>query len=405
MSKIFRLKRFTNVAILKRIHFSLLVRFFESKEVFQAFLAKRGFPWTRDQAAFDFDELARILMSPSVDTPDELLDALYFVDNLADPDCYERILHDCQEAGVDLGDNDPSPEDLTLLAWLADPNILERVHAEQYRARPQKFESYFAAATDRPNLPRLSNELLRAIENDLNGWYEFKKKGRGSRVFPFVREDGVWFLVRHGQRIKREGTVEADGEPGSVFYRPEKFDVLIYYPQTGELAINTETKGERQAYCRYFGKHLLGDEKFFRFEDPIAKYTLGPLIEVGRDALRCRDVEGLDLITLVELHIEHDSEQHDVEIRRSCDVFRALEDKGRNLADEAPIIRLVRAKFRVRFVGGKERIVAIEPPNIASFDRESDNAIIHEWMTLRGFICLEREEPANATPEAVLATA
>jgi len=405
MAQSFRLKRFTNVAILKRIDFALLIRFFESQAVFRRFLEERGLRWTHDPDQFEFEDLARILMSPGVDTPEALLDALYFVDNLADPDCYERILHECQELEIDLGTGDPSPEDLTLLAWLADPNILERVHAEQYRARPQKFESYFTSMVQRPDMPHLSDELLRQLEDDLNGWYEFKKKGRGARVFPFVREDGVWLLIRHGQRIKREGTVEADGESGSVFYRPEKFDVLILYPQSGELAINTETKGERQAFCLYLGKHLFGDEAFFRFDDPVSKYTLQPLIDHGRQSLLWNDVDGLDGIDLIELHIEHDSEQHDLEIRRSHDVFRALKDKGRNLADESASIRLVRAKFRVRFVGGKERIVTIEPPNIAAFDRESDSAIIHEWMTRRGFICYEQEQQADVDADAVLATA
>lgn len=405
MAQSFRLKRFTNVAILKRIDFELLIRFFESKDGFRHFLKDRGFQWTRDGAAFDFDDLARILMSPGVDTPEDLLDALYFVDNLAEPDCYDRILHECQELAIDLGTGDPSPEDLALIAWMADPNILQRVHAEQYRARPQKFESFFAVAGQPTDMSHLPDELLRQIEDDLNGWYEFKKKGRGARVFPFVREDGIWLLVRHGQRIKREGIMEADGGPGSVFYRPEKFDVLILYPQTGELTINTETKGERQAYCRYLGKHLFRDESFFRFDDPVAKYTLQPIIDLGPQSLLCRDVDGLDRINLIELQIEHDSEQNDLEIRRSCDVFKALRVKGRNLAEESASIRLVRAKFRVRFVGGKDRIVCIEPPNIATFDRESDSAIIHEWMTRRGFICLEQEQQPHANADAILATA
>ena len=42
-------------------------------------------------------------MSPSIDTPESLLDALFFVDGLADADCYDRILEEIQEFGVDLG--------------------------------------------------------------------------------------------------------------------------------------------------------------------------------------------------------------------------------------------------------------------------------------------------------------
>lgn len=406
MPESFRLKRFTNVAILKRIDFPLLLAFFESDPEFERFLEKRGLTWTRAVEAFDYEGLARILMSPGVDTPDELLDALYFVDNLADPDCYDRILEECGAAGIDLGKTDPSPEDLTLRVWLADRNILERIHAEQYRVRPKKFESFFAAGAKRPPLGEPPAAVLTALETDLNEWYEFKKKGRGARVFPFARDDTVWFLVRHGQRIKREGTVEADGESGRIFYRPEMFDVLIYYPASGELAIHTETKGEQKAYCRYFGKHLFDDIEFFLFENPVAKYTLQPLINLGRDALVCDDIEGIECIQLHELHIAHDSDQEDVEVRRASeDVFRTLENQGRNLKDEESSIQLVKAKFMVRFAGGKERTVIIEPPKTASFDREADNAVIHEWLQKRGFISLVvAEVSSNDKADVVLAT-
>jgi hypothetical protein len=404
MAQSLRLKRFTNVALLKRFSFPLLMELFESAPAFKAFMAARGIALVRDADVFDFDALARVLMSPDVDTPEELLDALYFVDNLADPECSDRILEECVRANIDLGGTELSPEDLALKAWLASPNILQRIHAEQYRTRPEKFESYFAGRADNLEMAPPATSVLTALEADLNEWFDFKKKGRGARVFPFPCEDAVWFLVRHGQRIKREGTVEADQKSGSVFYRPEKFDVLIYYPATGELAVHTETKGERRTYCRCFGKHLFGDPTFFRFENPVSKYTLNPLVSLGRAALVCSDVSGIEDIALVELHIERDSDQTDVEVRRADDVLRALEDQGRNLADEA--VALTKAKFRVRFTGGKERTVVIEPPNAASFDRESDNAIIHEWLSRRGFIVVGKvEEAANAEPDGILATA
>jgi len=44
----------------------------------------------------------------------------------------------------------------------------------------------------------------------------------------------VWFLVRHGEPFTRESIVK-DGESSSVYYRPEKYDVLVYNPETGEI--------------------------------------------------------------------------------------------------------------------------------------------------------------------------
>ena len=121
--------------------------------------------------------------------------------------------------------------------------------------------------------------------------------------------------------------------------------------------------------------------------------------------MACSDVAGLEHIALVELHIERDSEQIDVEVRRADDVLLALSDQDRDLAEEAEVITLVKAKFHVGFAGGKERTVVIEPPRTASFDRQSDNAVIHDWLSRRGFIKVAKaEEAAHAEPDAVLAT-
>ncbi len=385
----FRLRRFSNAAILKRIDTALLMRFLDPYREF--LVTQRGLPWPDEPDDFDHSALAGILMSPSIDTPEELLDALYFVDNLADPDCYDRILGEARDAGIEVCEDgeDPSPEDLTLRVWLADPMILERVHAEMYRTKPKAFLSFFATREDRPDLLFPEDAVRTALENELNDWFQWKKKGRGARVFPFPKEDGFWFLVRHGQRIKREGTVEADGDSGSVFYRPEKFDVLIYYPETGELAIYTETKGEQAIYCKLFGKHLFNDDAFFRFESPIAKYTLQPLIGLGRDTLICSDVVGIESIDLYHLEYRRDSELDNKRTVGGDDVFADIETNGPDLTELG--LHLVKAKFRVTFTGGRQRIIGIEPPNRASFDRETDNSMIHDWMTKRGFIVVSSD--------------
>lgn len=387
MARTLSLKRFTNIAILKRIHTPLLLEFLSP---YQEFLAnQRLLTWPDKPGDFDHSALVEILMSPSVDTPEELLDALYFVDNLADPDCYDRILQEAEDAGINVntaGGDDPTPEDLTLRVWLANPLILERVHAEMYRSKPKSFLSFFPVEAERPDLGILGDTVCIALENDLNEWFHWKKKGRGARVFPFPREDGFWFLVRHGQRIKREETLEADESSGSVFYRPAKYDVLIYYPDTGELAIFTETKGEQKTYCRLFGKHLFGDEKFFEFKNPAAKYTLQPLIDRGRDALFCRDVAGIEAIELYRLEYRRDLDYSNTRTVSGDDVFGDMEANGPDLTE--PGLHLVKAKFRVTFTGGRQRIITIEPPNRAVFDRETDSPMIHDWMNKRGFIVL-----------------
>ena len=59
---------------------------------------------------------------------------------------------------------------------------------------------------------------------------------------------GVEFrLVRHGDPFRREGSFDA-GQTSSVFYRPEKHDVLVYEPAIGEIRMHAASKGEKETY-------------------------------------------------------------------------------------------------------------------------------------------------------------
>ena len=227
MAQNYRLRRFSSIAVLKKVAPKLLLEFLGCDDGFKKFLISRGLRWPAEAEQIDYGALAGILMNPGADTPDALLDALFFIDEMSDPDCHDRILEECRRAGHALPKSALSPEDLALHVWLLDRNVLERVHAEQYRVQPKRFESYYSRFAERP-APLFSAQTLSALEDDLNQWFDFKKRGRGSRVFPFPREDCLWLLVRHGERMKREGTLENDGGSKNIFYRPEKFDVLIY---------------------------------------------------------------------------------------------------------------------------------------------------------------------------------
>lgn len=376
----FKLRRFSNPAVLKAISRPLLVRFLEPH---QDFLARRDFA-LHDPGGLDYDALAAILMSPDEHTPDGLLDALFFVDEMSTTDIFEGLVEEAEAAGIDLGPTDDlSPGDLAVRVWLADRNILERLHAERFLVRPKSFHSFLSTEPCLGARPNTAAAAVAALEVDLNDWFETKKRGRGTRAFPFEREGSAWFLVRHGEPYKREGTI-TDGESSSIYYRPEKFDVLIYNPEIGELAIHAVTKGEKLAYCRTFGKHLFGSESFFDIEGADGKFTLQPIIDDWRACVACMDIDGIEDIRLTELQFRHDAAQYHVEVHKADEVFSAMEDIDRRVPPKA---RLLKAGFKVKFAGAaRPRTVVIRPPNLTIFDRESDAELLNLWMERRGFI-------------------
>lgn len=395
MASSFRLRHFSNPSTLRSINRPLLVTFLEPH---REFLAGRGFELTNSDD-FDYDKLVAILMSPDDDTPDAMLDALFFVDEMSMPACHDDLCEEAHASNVDLpeGDGITTPE-LAVRLWLADPNILERLHAERFLVKPKSFEYYLSTGSSLPDLQFPSDATRTALEEELNDFFETRKRGRGTRVFPFPREDGFWFLVRHGEPYKREATLE-EGESSSVYYRPEKFDVLVYDTERGELAIHAKNKGEKQAYCRGFGRHLFGLEGFFDFDGVGGKFTLDPIVSDWRRCVMCQDIDGIDDVRLTELQFRHPGSQYHVEVHKADEVFRAMEDVGRDIS---PGATLLRASFKVKFqTAERPRTLVIRPPNVTIFDRESDSALLNQWMTARGFI-RKQENDEDAGPDDLL---
>jgi len=380
------------------------LRHFSSAESLQAVQAKHLMQLLERHAAYfdargvdfgkfnghgpDYEAISGVLMSPDEQTPNELIDDLYYVDEMATPDAMDGLIEAAKAAGLDLDVGDePTPADVAVQVRLHAPALLEQKHAEYFLLQRRRTFEYFQSRDGVDTTFRAPGaKRLRSFEGVLGGRLEAMKRGRTCKVFVFPRTDGVWFLVRRGDPFKREGSIEKTGTT-SVYYRPEKYDVLKYDEGLGELSINAE--GNKKLVALY--RELIGELLFSdagRFPNA-AKYTLEPLQDAGPDALICSDVDGIDRITLKEVQIFWGGAQGEVEVRRAKDLFEAL--KGRK--KELPKGRLVKASFLVKFTDAKTpRTVTIRPQNIASYTRDSDAGVVEAWLTRRGFV--------TTTPEA-----
>jgi hypothetical protein len=230
-----------------------------------------------------------------------------------------------------------------------------------------------------------TDDVIYGMQEELDQWAEDHRQGLGMRVYVSREKDAVWFLLRRGQAMKRENSVTELGGSEQVFFRPEKFDVAIYYPSVGELAIKVQTKGLRIAYMQAIGRHLFGDPGYFHVHD-CEKYTLQPLIDLGRESLVCLwNDHGLKKMTLRELQIDHKDGEKTLETWKSLDVFTSMQKKQRQLANDKDI-SIRRAKLKVLRADNREHTLVIAPPNIALYDRDSDHDIIHPWLVKHGFI-------------------
>ena len=188
------------------------------------------------------------------------------------------------------------------------------------------------------------------------------------------------FLLRHGEPCKREGAIK-DGQTTTVFYRPEKFDVLAYDSQRGEIRIHCSGKRELEELRRAFGLHVFGKEDFF---PATAKYTLAPLL-LGRGCVVCNDIAGIESITLTKVEVFYRTNPWQRITRESEDIFTLAENEP--FQWPAAPERLTRAWFEVKFTSGNSpRRVTIMPPNRAQYGRDDDNILVEKWLMARGFI-------------------
>ena len=394
MAATFKLKRFANVGLLRKIDFTLLLQLLAPFSSF--FEGRHEFQWTTNQEEFSFEKLSKVMLTLDSGTPEELLRSLYFVDCFADDLYFDPLLEIAQAKNLSSISDDITPADLALTLWLHCPDAVEQFHADVHRhdrkGRAKRFESFFSTSAEPLPLAIPSSDTIENMQNEIGFWAYTHKRGKGVRIFVTPENGAVWIMIRHGQPMKRENTIEADGGDGLAFYRPEKFDTMIYYPETGELAVCAKTKGEQTAYSACLGKHCFGSEKYFDLRGA-SKYTLEPLTKQGRSSLYCTDIPGIRSITLREVLINHgeDSERN-IEIRRCDDVFDAMELERRPLTGKMFQGRVVKAKFEVFFEDNRVRTMTIELPNIAHYDRESDHELLNLWLMRRRFIVRETFE-------------
>lgn len=370
-------------AMLKAVSARHLIQFLLP---YASYLISRGLklPASDDQAdQLDYPTLLYILAMPSEDTPTSLTNALHCVDEMATPEAMVSLLEEAESRGTTIdGSQDSSPMDVAIQIWMHDRDILERKHAEQFLVKPCTFV-YFQAEKHSSGEIRLSSEIVSALEHDLDKWFQRRRHGRGCRVFHFLRQDGIWFMVWHGAPFKRDGCIE-NGEPSCICYRPERHDVLIYQPATRELQIDADTNGEREVYRKFFGRRLFGDDHHF---PGTAIYTLEPLMRERRPSLVCSDVPGMEWVRLNKIEFCWGGPIKSIETLQASDVFDALGTGEVVIPSGA---RITEACFVIKFSGSKvPRMVWIRPSNIIRFQRDSDCGPVERWLRLRGFVLTE----------------
>ena len=374
----FNPRRFSKPETLRMVAREHLIAFLRPHA---AYFTARGVELPSNQTQeLDYDTLSDVLLSSDTTTPPELAESLYYVDELSTQEGFDSIQEAIDGTEFDATISDEiTCADLAIQVWMRNRDLIERLHAEQFLHRPRSFE-YFMTTGEIQDCRKLDEVGLRALESDLNDWFEKKRRGRTAKVFVYRKPDFIWFLVRHGEPFTREPSLKAGNEEGSEYFRPMKFDLLVYNPNIGEIRVNATSKGEKQLYRKHFGGHFFGDDEYF---DSTAKFTLDPLREDGADAVLCGDIDGLEEIKLKEIQIFRGGTHKEIEIRKAEDIFAALAERERDLSKAKGLFK---ASFSVKFTDSKTPRTVTLSGNKAQYKRDDDSEILEQWFAARGFV-------------------
>jgi len=374
----FRVGRFSRPEALASIRPELLRQFLSP---YESYFRGRSFDLDLLQDGADAEtlvSLSTILLNPSTNIPHDLVDALFCIHEVATEKNADLLEMTAGSEGVTLA-ADSSLVEVALGIWMTNPEALKRIHQRQFSAKVRSFE-YFSGEDGVSAELMLNDEKLRQMERSLATYFEKKSRGFGCRIHYYPQDHEHWFLVSHGERFRRQSTWE-EGKPGTIAFRPEKYDLVVYHSLTEDLRINAASESLREHYRKQFGFYLFGRENHFPGK---SKYTLEPLLRDRDAALLTDDIGGIEWAKLSELGYAIEDAAQEIRTHRAPDVFEALKQHEFELPGN---VRLLRASFKIKFADQSvPRSLTIKPSNVALYTRDGDGQLVEEWLVRRGFI-------------------
>lgn len=379
----FNLRRFSRPEMLRKIDRHHLLLFLQP---YTKYFSERGLklPSPESLNGLDYKALSLALANPEPSADPELFDALFLVHELSTPEAFDAVQEAIQDHEFDEEiPSDLSPADLAIRVYLLDADILDRVHARQELRRPRSFVYFQSLSQTNGGVDFPEQKQITTIEAALNNGFDRKRRGKTAKVIPFNGDGNMWFLVRRGAVLNREGIIRNDGRSDSLYYRPERYDTVVYNQGKNEIRMNVRNNSKwlLELYRSVFGEKLFGKTDYFKGKN---KFTLEPLRQDGKACLECGDVDGIDKVILTEYTILYNPSFNESVTHHADDVFGLLEARGREFPRGGSLIR---AKFKIKFSDAKNpRSVTINKGNRAGFKIDDDSVVLEQWLTNRGFI-------------------
>ncbi|MCS6242487.1 MAG: hypothetical protein H2172_01300 [Opitutus sp.] len=202
--------RFTRPDLLRALAPELLC---ELLVRFPAFLAAAGI----DLADLGTNEKRFAACRPLIDellkngptTPTPLVEALFIISVLAEPEPTEELWHTLIHGGIAIPP-DASLADLALTLWLRAPDKARQLYLGRVQLRTRSFETHAARTfLKTASLRPVSDAALAELRHAIELFCIKQNRPAGCQVFAYQRGHEHWFMIRRSDRFKRIATVNA----------------------------------------------------------------------------------------------------------------------------------------------------------------------------------------------------
>lgn len=376
----FNPKHFTDAEVLRTIkpeHLYKLVQphaaYFGDREL--------SLPSARQAATLDVDRLAKILESPDEAIPQDLLNAIGYIDEMATPGGMDGLLPKAIKAKMPLDqDEDHSPADIAVQVWLFDPMILQREHIWHTWKPPRRMDCFRIAPGKHADLLEITNERCKKATADIGSWLAANNRTAYCDLAYRVTEEGFDFSIQRGDPFTRKPTVE-ENTIGNVHYRPANRDKVVFNHEDLMVKINTPIRRALPIYQRVFGNLLYDDPEFFTDTNII---SLRPLEELGAKALTFGDIGNIEEVLFVEYCVDLGGDQDATFTYKAKNIIEDMKQRNRELTFEG---RLKSATFRIRYRGSRtSRTLKLYDGNATCYTRDGNATHAEQWMRLRNFV-------------------
>ena len=120
----------------------------------------------------DYAEICRILITSDDAIPDDLAEALYYVNDVASDDGAEVILDYLdREPDLFIAEQNSTPADLALQLWMVRPKLLKRISGNLLSVSKRSYDYFQTSRKTIPEFLEPSDEIIGELESALDATY------------------------------------------------------------------------------------------------------------------------------------------------------------------------------------------------------------------------------------------